>query len=178
MWTVLLTIIFLTISIALIVYLVRLLTAAAGFHLGFSVQRWLFGRHVDRARRGDEHLAAGDLAAALRAYRASLYTVVTKDADLSEQIRRHHVGLVSRLLAIADEWQSGRVRSLALVKTDRLLQQRSNLESQYRTARRRRDRAASHRLRQQLRENAAELDRTFAALCREIAETRPSGVYH
>ena len=89
----------------------------------------VFRRALAQAARGDSHLRAGDTDAALRAFEhAFCLLTVRGDARLAEQIVAHHHGLLSRLLAVADDLHPQRVRLFALAKVDRLLSRRSEMQ--------------------------------------------------
>ena len=82
--------------------------------------------------RGDAHLQARQVDAALREFEpAFCLLIVRADPRLAEQIGRHHVGLLSRLLSVADDLPQGRVRLLALAKVDRLLDRRGEMQRAY-----------------------------------------------
>ena len=85
-----------------------------------------------RLRRAAARVAAlrtRQVEAALREYEAGFCLMIVRaDAKIADEINRHHVGLLSRLLAVADGSPQPRVRLLALAKVDRLLDRRAEMQ--------------------------------------------------
>jgi hypothetical protein len=118
-----------------------------------------FRRCLARVARGDLHLHGRQIEAALREFEAAFCLMTVRvDARLAEQIGRHHVGLLSRLLSVADDLPQQRVRLLALAKTDRLLARRSEMQRAYLQLRNRPLRDGRRlQLERELRRNARDL---------------------
>ncbi|HLK12096.1 MAG TPA: hypothetical protein VKW76_12025 [Candidatus Binatia bacterium] len=94
-----------------------------------ALERGRFQRCLARAARGDAHLHAGQIEAALRELEGAFcLQTVRSEPRLVEQIARHHVGVLSRLLSVADELPQQRVRLFALAKVDRLLDRRGEMQ--------------------------------------------------
>ncbi len=94
-----------------------------------TVERMRLRRAIGRVTRGDAALRARQVEAALREYEASFCLIIVRaDAKLADDVNRHHVGLLSRLLAVADGSPQPRVRLLALAKVDRLLDRRAEMQ--------------------------------------------------
>jgi hypothetical protein len=90
-----------------------------------TLERLRLGRAIARASRCDAQLAAGRLDAALRELeQAFCLMTVQGDPSTLDQLAAHHIGLLSRALAIADTAPDGRVRLLAVAKVERLLDRR------------------------------------------------------
>ncbi len=97
-----------------------------------ALERARFQRCLARAARGDAHLHEGQTEAALRELEAAFCLVIVRaDGRLADQIPRHHTGLLSRLLSVADDLPPHRVRLLALAKVDRLLDRRNEMQRAY-----------------------------------------------
>jgi hypothetical protein len=97
-----------------------------------AIERARFQRCLARAARGDAHLQERQIEAALREFEAAFCLMIVRgDARLAEQIVRHHTGLLSRLLSVADDLPHQRVRLLALAKVDRLLDRRTEMQRAY-----------------------------------------------
>ena len=132
MSTALVALILLPIALLLVCGLVGLLarpliTPAVG-----ALERARFARSLARATRVDAQLKARNVTGALREYEAAFCLMTVRaDARLAEQIARHHVGLLSRLLSVADDLPQQRVRLLALAKVDRLLDRRGDMQRAY-----------------------------------------------
>ena len=93
------------------------------------IETAVFRRALAQAARGDSHLRDADTDAALRAFEhAFCLLTIRGDAPLAEQIAAHHHGLLSRLLAAADDINPQRVRLFALAKVDRLLARRAEMQ--------------------------------------------------
>jgi hypothetical protein len=118
----------LTLAGGLIVLLARPLAGPAVA----ALERARFRRCLARAARGDAHLENQQVEVALRELEAAFCLITVRaDARLAEQIARHHTGLLSRLLSVADELPQQRVRLLALAKVDRLLDRRGEMQRAY-----------------------------------------------
>lgn len=97
-----------------------------------ALERARFQRALARSARGDVHLQARQTEPALREFEAAFCLMTVRaDARVAEQISRHHVGLLSRLLSVADDIPHQRVRLLALAKVDRLLDRRNEMQRAY-----------------------------------------------
>ncbi len=159
MSTVIVALVLVPVAIALVVVLVTLLARPlAGPVLG-ARERARFRRHLAHCTRGDAHLHARQIEPALREFEASfcLLTIRT-DGRLAEQVGRHHVGLLSRLLAVADDIPHQRVRLLALAKVERLLSRRGEMQRAYLQLRTRPLRDARRlQLERELRRNARDV---------------------
>jgi hypothetical protein len=118
----------LAILVGLVVLLARPLVGPA---VGL-VERARFQRALARTAHADAHLQARQTPQALREIEAAFCLfVVRADTRLPEQISRHHAGLLSRLLSVADDIPHQRVRLLALAKVDRLLDRRAEMQRAY-----------------------------------------------
>jgi hypothetical protein len=97
-----------------------------------ALERARFQRCLARAARGDAHLQERQIEAALRELEAAFCLMIVRaDARVADQVPRHHAGLLSRLLSVADDLPPQRVRLLALAKVDRLLDRRTDMQRAY-----------------------------------------------
>ena len=97
-----------------------------------ALERGRFQRALAHCARGDTHLQGRQTEAALRELEAAFCLMTVRaDARVAEQIPRHHTGLLSRLLSVADDIPHQRVRLLALAKVDRLLDRRAEMQRAY-----------------------------------------------
>jgi hypothetical protein len=129
MSTVFVALVLLPLAIALVAGLLVLLARPLVAPAVAALERARFQRCVARCARGDAHLQTRQVDLALREFEAAFcFMIVRADARLAEQIARHHVGLLSRLLSLADDHPTGRVRLLALAKVDRLLDRRGEMQ--------------------------------------------------
>ena len=97
-----------------------------------ALERARFQRCLARAARGDAHLQERQIEPALRELEVAFCLMIVRaDPRLADQIPRHHTGLLSRLLSVADDLPQQRVRLLALAKVDRLLARRSEMQRAY-----------------------------------------------
>ena len=120
------------IALALVAGLVMLLARPLVVPAIGAMERARFQRCLARAARGDAHLQERQTEAALRELETAFcLMIVRSDARLVEQIGRHHTGLLSRLLSVADDLPQQRVRLLALAKVDRLLDRRGEMQRAY-----------------------------------------------
>src|SRR5579883_3136427 len=125
MSTVVGALVLLPLALVLVAGLVLLLVRPLAHPLVAALERARFQRCLARAARGDAHLHAGQIEAALRELEGAFCLLtVRSEPRLVEQIARHHVGVLSRLLSVADELPQQRVRLFALAKVDRLLDRR------------------------------------------------------
>jgi hypothetical protein len=132
MSTVLVALVLLPIALALVAGLILLLARPLLSPAVAAVERARFRRCLARAARGDAQLHAREVQAALREFEAAFCIMIVRaDARLAEQIGRHHTGLLSRLLSVADDLPAQRVRLLALAKVDRLLGRRAEMQRAY-----------------------------------------------
>ena len=132
MSTVLVALVLLPVAVVLVVGLIALLARPLVAPAVAGLERARFRRCLAHAARGDAHLKAQQLPAALTAFEAA-FCVITVRADprLPELIARHHTGLLSRLLSVADDLPQHGVRLLALAKVDRLLERRREMQRAY-----------------------------------------------
>jgi hypothetical protein len=158
MSTVIVALVLLPVALALVGALLLLLARPLLLPLLAALERARFQRCVARAARGDAHLQARQVEAALRELEAAFCLMTVRaDLRLAEQLARHHVGLLSRLLAVVDDLPRHRVRLLALAKVERLLNRRAEMQRAYLqlASRPRRD-ARRRQLGQELARNAGE----------------------
>jgi len=169
MSTWLVALVLLPIALVLVVGLVALLARPLVTPALAALERARFQRCLARAARGDAHLQERQTEAALRELEAAFCLIIVRaEPRLADQIPRHHTGLLSRLLSVADELPSQRVRLLALAKVDRLLARRSEMQRAYLQLRSRPLRDARRlQLERGLRRNARE---TRAAVRELIAD--------
>jgi hypothetical protein len=149
----------LPLALALVIGLILLLARPLVVPALAAMERARFQRCLARAARGDAHLHTGQLDAALRELEAAFcLMIVRSEPRLVEQIARHHVGLLSRLLSVADDLPQQRVRLFALAKVDRLLDRRNEMQRAYLQLRTRPLRDGRRRqLEAELRRNTQEL---------------------
>src|SRR5262249_9162287 len=132
MSTVIVASVLLPIALALVIGLLGLLARPLITPAFAALERARFQRCLARCTRGDAYLQARQVDAALRELEAAFCLLIVRaDPRLAEQIGRHHVGLLSRLLSVADDLPQGRVRLLALAKVDRLLDRRGEMQRAY-----------------------------------------------
>jgi hypothetical protein len=132
MSTVVVALLLLPIALALLVGLVVLLARPFLGPAFAAIERARFQRCLARSARGDAQLQARHVEAALREFEGAFCLLIVRaDGRLAERIARHHVGLLSRLLSVADDLPQGRVRLLALAKVDRLLDRRNEMQRAY-----------------------------------------------
>jgi hypothetical protein len=132
MSTALVALILLPVALLLVCGLVGLLARPLVTPAVGALERARFARNLARVARGDAQLKAGNVPGALREFEAAFCLITVRaDARLMEQISRHHVGLLSRLLSVADDLPQQRVRLLALAKVDRLLDRRADMQRAY-----------------------------------------------
>ena len=158
MSTVLVALVLLPIALALVGSLVALLARPLLTPLLSAIERARFRRCLAHASRGDAHLQARQVEAALRELEAAFCLMTVRaDTRLAEQIARHHIGLLSRVLAVVDDLPRQRVRLLALAKVERLLTRRGDMQRAFLqlASRPRRD-VRRRQLGRELRHNAGE----------------------
>jgi hypothetical protein len=132
MSTILVALVLLPIALALVLALLALLARPILLPVLATFERARFRRALARGARGDAHLRERRVEAALRELEASFCLMTVRaDPRLVEQVARHHVGLLSRLLAVVDDLPRQRVRLLALAKVERLLNRRSEMQRAY-----------------------------------------------
>ena len=132
MSTLLVALVLLPLAVALVAGLVALLARPLITPAVAALERARFRRCLARAARGDAHLQERQVPAALRELEGAFcFLIVRADARLADQIGRHHTGLLSRLLSVADDLPAQRVRLLALAKVDRLLDRRAEMQRAY-----------------------------------------------
>lgn len=156
MSTWLVALVLLPIALLLVAGLVSLLARPLVAPLFAASERARFQRCLARAARGDAHLQDRQIEPALREFEAAFCLMIVRaDARLADQILRHHTGLLSRLLSVADDLPQHRVRLLALAKVDRLLDRRTEMQRAYLQLRSRPLRDARRlQLERELRRNA------------------------
>jgi hypothetical protein len=117
------------VAMAIVAGLLLLIARPLAGPLTTLVERQRLHLAERQAATCDAHLAAGRLDQGLRALEQSfcLITVRTGPAML-DAIAAHHLGLLSRVLAIADASPTHRVRPLALAKVERLLERRREMQ--------------------------------------------------
>lgn len=169
MSTVIVALVLLPIAFALVVGLLGLLLRPLVGPAVAALERARFQRCLARAARAESQLQAGMVEPALREFEAAFcLTTVRADARLAELIVRHHAGLLSRLLTLADDAPQQRVRLLALAKVDRLLERRNEMQRAYLQLQNRPLRDGRRlQLERELRRNA---HATRAAVCELIAD--------
>jgi hypothetical protein len=149
--------------VALVLYLLARPLLAPGIS---ALERLRLGRAIARASRCDAHLTAGRLDAALRELEQSFSLMTVRgDPSTLEQLTAHHVGLLSRALAIADTGPVGRVRLLAVAKVERLLDRR---HAMLRAALQLQGRPAGDARRVQIARELARNGRSIRAAVREL----------
>ena len=172
MFTVLISVVLVVVSLGLLVYLAALLWHAAWFPLGGLLARRRFERYVARAHRGDRYLQDGDLTSALSEFEVAFYPYPASTRAMAQAVRKHHTGLLSRLIAAADQMQGERVRLMSLAKVDRLFHERDALQGRYLTLRQGGSRQRLRDIEQELRVNARELRAALGTLAAEIAASQ------
>ncbi len=131
----LIAVVLVAVSIGLLFYLARLLWQALRLPLGALLERRRLERYLHRARRGDRYLEDGAIERALGEFKAAFYPYLARSRKLAEAVNNHHTGLLSRLIAAADQLDGERVRLMSLVKVDRLFNGRRMLQNRYLTLR-------------------------------------------
>jgi hypothetical protein len=174
MSTVLVALVLVPIALGLMVGLLALLARPFVPPLLASFERARFQRCLARAARADAQLQVRQVDTALRELEAAFCLItVRSDARLVDQIARHHVGLLSRLLSVTDDLPPQRVRLFALAKVDRLLDRRGEMQRAYLQLRTRPLRDARRlQLERELRRNARA---TRAAVRELIADVQVLG---
>jgi len=158
MSTLIVALVLLPIALALVAGLLVLLARPLVGPAVAALERARFQRCLVRSARADAHLQVRQVEPALRELEAAFCLMIVRaDGGLAEQIARHHVGLLSRLLSLADDLPQQRVRLLALAKVDRLLDRRGEMQRAYLQLRRRPLRDTRRlQLERELRRNARE----------------------
>jgi hypothetical protein len=129
MSTALVALVVVPVAMALVAGLLLLVGRPLAGPLTTALERQRLHLAERQAATCDAHLAAGRLDQALRALEQSfcLMQVRTGTAML-DAIAAHHLGLLSRVLTIADASPTRRVRPLALAKVERLLDRRRDMQ--------------------------------------------------
>jgi hypothetical protein len=161
-------------SVMIILYVASLLLRS--LQLGALIESWRLQRYVARVRLGDQCLEKGAVAKAVLRYQQALYPHPAHTREAADAIRRHHTGLLSRLLAAADQVQGDSLRLISLARADRLFQDRDILQRSYLGARSKGKGARD--LERELRSNTAELRAALAALAVEITTAGQSERMH
>lgn len=129
MSTALVALLLLPLAFALVVGVALLLAGPFLSPLLGALERQSLRRALQRVGRADTALARGDREGALRELEHAFWLgTVRSDPRLLDDIARLHTGILSRILAVADEPRHGRIRLLALAKVDRLLDHRIELQ--------------------------------------------------
>ena len=160
------------VSLAVLVYLGGVLWGAVRGPVGSFLERQQFERHVQHAQRGDRYLQDGAVSQALSEFEAAFYPHPPQSAAMAKAIANHHTGLLSRLIAAADQVQGERVRLISLAKADRLFHERAALQRRHLALRQSGSRQRLRALEQELRTNSRELRAALSALTAEIASAR------
>ena len=166
------------VSGALLAYLMFVLWGAMRGPLGGLFDQQRLDRYVARLRKGEEYLHAGNREAALAEFGAAFYPYLPHTQDFAATVAHHHTGLLSRLIAAADELQDHRVRLMSLAKVDRLFNERNVVQRRYVVARLNNDRAKTRDLERELQHNTHELRAALASLIEEIAAQEQRVRYH
>jgi hypothetical protein len=159
MSTIVVALLLLPIALALLAGLVVLLARPLLGPALAALERARFQRCLARSARGDGYLQSRQVEAALRELEGAFCLLIVRaDPRLADRIARHHVGLLSRLLSVADDLPHQRVRLLALAKVDRLLDRRNEMQHAYLLLRNRPLRDARRlQLERELRRNARDM---------------------
>jgi len=132
MSTAIVALVLVPVALALLAGLLALLARPLVEPAMAGLERARFRRAVARVARADALLQARQSEAALRDLESAFCLMTVRaDARVAEQISRHHTGLLSRLLSVADDIPHQRVRLLALAKVDRLLDRRAEMQRAY-----------------------------------------------
>jgi hypothetical protein len=174
MFNVLLAAVLSAVSVLIILYVVSLLLRS--LRLGVLVENWRLQRYIARVRRGDQCLDKGAVGKAVLRYQQALYPHPARTREVADAVKRHHVGLLSRLLAAADQVQGDSLRLISLARADRLFQDRDILQRSYLGAHSKGKRV--HDLERELRSNTIELRAALAALAVEITAARRTERMH
>lgn len=170
MSTALVALVLLPLALALVVGLVLLLAGPLLAPLVATIERSRLRRARVHASRADAYLRGRDTEHALREIEAAFCLIVVRsDPRLVEDLVRHHTGLLSRLLTIADGSPQPRVRLLALAKVDRLLDRRVEMQRAHIQLRNRSIRDGRRiQLERELRRNARETRTAIRELVADI----------
>jgi len=129
MSTALVALVLLPLALALVGGVFVLLVGPFLGPLRSTLERASVQRCRQRMTRADALLNRGDREGALRELEHAFWLgTVRGDGRLLDELGRLHAGVLSRLLAIANEPRMGRIRLLALAKVDRLLDHRMELQ--------------------------------------------------
>jgi len=132
MSTLIVALVLLPLALALLAGLVVLLVRPLLQPALAALERARFQRVLARAARAETYVRAKQIDVALLELEAAFcYMIVRSDTRLAEQIARHHVGLLSRLLSIADDAPQQRIRLFALAKVERLIDRRNDMQRAY-----------------------------------------------
>ena len=170
MSTAIVALVLLPLALALIVGLVLLLAGPLlGPTLG-GLERARVRRCQQRTVRADGRMAQRDVEGALRELEHAFWLgIVRGDPHLVDEIGRLHTGVLSRLLAIADDSPHPRVRLLALAKVDRLLDRRAEMQRAHLQLRNRSLRDGRRiQLERELRRNARDVRQAVRELIADI----------
>ncbi len=159
-------------SVGLMLYLITLLFNAANRPLSGLVERWRIARCVGRARRCDALLERGEAEPALRELRRAFYLYPVHDHGCGRAVADLHTGLLSRLITLTADAHGGSVRLLSLVKVDRLLSERAELQKSYLAVYQSGSPHRTAAVYQQLLGNRGELDGALHQLMAEVRAAR------
>jgi len=143
-----------------------------------GIEQWRIDRCIAHSRRGDALRESGDLDGALRTYQAGFYLQPVRDRQLASAVANHHTGLLSRLIAVTEDVQGGTVRLFSLAKVDRALNERSELQRRFLSARQSGDRQRRREIDRLLARNRSELLAALRQLIVEIQGSRPAERLH
>jgi len=122
------------VAVAVVAYLLSLLLGAIGWRTSVSVDGLRLRRGRNKVRRGDALLRNGDAIGALVAFDAAYLPHAVRSSRAAREVERHHTGLLSRFMAVADQARGERLHLIALTKVDRLLARRAVLQEKLLTA--------------------------------------------
>ena len=174
----LLAVALLVLAAGLLLYLGNLLWSAARLPMGAALERRRFESYVARARRGDRYLREDQVTPAVEQFVASFYPFPARSRSMAQAVINHHTGLLSRLIAAADQWQGERVRLISLAKVDRLLSERDVLQRRYLTLRQSGSRQRLKAFEKELRSNTHDVRAALASLAAEISTLSRPPRYH
>lgn len=160
------------VALALLLYLSRLLWGAGGRPLRNALEGGRMRRYEQRLTRGDVELRGGRLSPALAVFEGALYPFPASSAAFASAVQRHHVGLLSRFIAAADEVQGERVRLISLAKVDRLFHQRRALQDRYLSILQQGERRRRSEVEGEFRDNTRALREALHALAAEVEKAQ------
>jgi len=169
MSTALVALVLLPVAVGLVALLLALIAQPLIGPALRAFERARLRRCTLRAARADRLLSTQQRDGALRELEAAFCLMIVRaDPTLVGEISRHHVGVLSRLLTIADQ-SPQRVRLLALAKVDRLLDRRQEMQRAHLQLRSRSLRDGRRiQLERELRRNAKEIRTAVRELVADI----------